>query len=68
MQKYASLWVTYCWRNIKLLFVKGLLYLRQMTTLVFIKYSKMHMYVKAFKMEVTVILPNCLKAIRIQWG
>lgn len=40
----------------KLLFVKGLLYLRQMTTLVFIKYSKMCVHVRAPKMEMTTLI------------
>lgn len=56
MQIYISRWIISCWRNIKLLFVKGLLYLKQMTTLVFIKYSKMYVHVKASKMEMTTLI------------
>lgn len=56
MQIYISLWIIPCQRDIKLLFAKGLLYLKQITVLVFMKYSKVCMYVKAPKMELTTLI------------
>lgn len=40
----------------KLLFAKGLLYLQQMTLLVFLKYSEVCVYVKAPKMELMILI------------
>lgn len=40
----------------KLFFAKGLLYLKQVTLLVFLKYSKVFMYVKAPKMELITLI------------
>lgn len=56
MQIYISLWIIPCQRNMKLLFAKDLLYSKQVTLLVFLKYSKVFMYVKAPKMELITLL------------